>query len=154
MKNLNSNLIVQFVSLVLWVFALAGLQINPEQTASDSYTALVTANWPLFTIIFVNIAGSVYKWVQTWKTNRPNFLLFLRSPYWWASFLNIIFAWMATKGIVVSADAAQRIVELAFSGDWWQLAGYILPSVIAPIVYFLTNNLNKKIKEKAGLPTN
>lgn len=144
----NTNLIVQGISLVLWILAFAGLEIKPEQVASDGYAALVTQNWPLLTIILVNLAGSFYKWYQTWETNRPNFVLFLRSPNWWASFGNIVLAWAATYGIVIPADAAQVIVNHVFAGEWWHLAGYLLPSVLAPIVAFLTK---KKVEEQKAV---
>lgn len=147
---MNSNLIVQLISLVLWVFALAGLQVNPDQIAGDAYAAFHTQNWTLVTIVVINLIGSFYKWYQTWKDNRPNFILFLRSPYWWASFANIVLAWIASYGIILPADAATKIVEFAFSGQWWQLAGYLLPSVIAPIVYFLTNKKNQELATKAS----
>lgn len=152
----NSNLIVQGISLLLWILAFAGLEIQPDQVANDGYTALVTQNWPLITIVVINLIGSIYKWYQTWTTDRPNFVLFLRSPYWWASFANIAFSFAAMQGIVLPADAALKIVEFAFAGEWWQLAGYLFPSVIAPIVYWLTNKRKQEINaattaEKTGL---
>lgn len=134
----NSNLIVQFISLALWVFAFAGLEVNPDDLASQGYAALVTKNWPLITLIAVNLGNSIWHWTQTWQTNKPNFLLFLRSHNWWASALNIGFAYAAMHGIVVPADAAQNIINFAFTGDWWNLAGYVLPNVLAPIVSALT----------------
>lgn len=149
---MNANIITQIISLVLWVFAFAGLQINPEQVASDTYTAVKTANWPLITIVLVNLATTFYKWYQTWQTNKPNFLLFLRSPNWIASALNIAFAIAATYGIVIPSDAAQVIVQHAFAGEWYHLAGYLLPSLLAPIVAFLTKDnvaAQKALLEKA-----
>lgn len=135
---MNTNLIVQGLSLVLWIFAFAGLQINPDQVANDAYVAVKTVNWPLITIVVINFIGTAYKWYETWKTDKPNFWLFLRSHNWWASALNIGFSVAAMYGIVISADAAGKIVEYGFMGDWWGLAGYILPTVIAPIVTFIT----------------
>lgn len=143
-----SNIIVQAISLALWVLAFAGLEIKPDQVAGDSYTALVTQNWPLLTIVVINLVGSIYKWYQTWQTNRPNFVLFLRSPFWWASFGNIVLAVSAMYGIVLPTDAAQKIVDFAFAGEWWQLVGYLFPSIIAPVIAFLTN---KKAQEQKAI---
>lgn len=149
---MSSNLVVQIISLALWIFAFAGLEIQPDAVASDSYTALVTANWPLLTIIIVNLVGSLYKWYQTWKTDKPNFILFLRSPNWWVSFANIVLAWIASYGIVLPADAAQRIVEYVFTADWWNLAGYVIPSILGPVIMFFTKkkaDAQKALLEKA-----
>lgn len=41
--DMNSNIITQLVSVILWIFALAGLQINPDATAND---AVVSARLP------------------------------------------------------------------------------------------------------------
>lgn len=147
---MNSNLIVQGISLLLWILAFAGLEIQPDQVASDGYTALVTQNWPLITIVVINLIGSIYKWYQTWKTDKPNFVLFLRSPYWWVSFLNIVLSFAAMNGIVVPADAAAKIVEFAFAGEWWQLAGYLFPSIIGPVIYWLTNKKQQAINAKVA----
>lgn len=138
----NNNIITQLISLVLWIFALAGLHIDPAQTAEQGYSALITQNWPLAVLVLVNVANSVFEWYKTWTTNKPNFILFLRSPNWWASALNVAFSFAVMNGIQLPPDAAQKIVELAFSGKLWELGGYLLPSVIAPIVALLTKKQN------------
>lgn len=148
---MNSNIITQLVSVVLWIFALAGLQINPDATANDAVVSVQTANWPLFLMLLINIGNSIWQWSLTWKTNKPNFILFLRSHNWWASVLNVVFAIALLNGIVLPADAAHRVVEYAFSGDWWGLAGYALPAIIAPIVTFLTKKKADALKAKAGV---
>lgn len=147
----NNNLVVQIASLVLWVFAIAGLHIDPNAVAEQGYTALITANWPLIVVILINFANTAFEWYKTWATNKPNFILFLRSPNWWSSALNVGFSFAVLHGINLPPEAAQRIIELAFSGKLWELAGYLLPSVIAPLVTWLTAKKNAEIKAKAGI---
>lgn len=136
--KLNNNLIVQIVSLALWVFALAGLQVNPEVVGTDLVNHITTQNWPLLLLIAINLGNSVFSWVKTWQTNKPDFLLFLRSPNWWISFCNILFAFLAIKGIQVPADAGDQIVQMLFSGQYWALIGYLIPNVIGPVIRALT----------------
>lgn len=132
------NLVTQIVSLALWVFALAGLQINPEMVSGQAVNAIETANWPLFLVIVFNVGNSVWQWSQTWKNDRPNFINFLRSPNWWISFCNVAFAALALKGVAIPADASQQIVDFAFSQRWWELVGFIFPNVVGPIIKGLT----------------
>jgi len=135
---MSSNIVVQVISLILWVFALAGLQINPEQIAGQAGTAITTANWSLFLIVLFNLGNSAYQWAITWKSNRPNFLLFLKSTNWWISACNIAFAALAMKGIHIPAEASEKIVQYVFSGEWWALVGYAIPNIIGPVVKVLT----------------
>lgn len=146
---MSSNIITQILSAVLWIFALAGLQISPDAVSTDAVVAVKTANWPLFLMLLINVGNSIWQWSLTWKTNKPNFILFLRSHNWWASVLNVLFAILLLNGIILPADAAQKVVEYAFSGEWWKLAGYALPSIIAPIVTFLTKKKADALKGKA-----
>lgn len=138
MKKVSSNLAVQIVSLVLWAFALSGLQVNPEVTGTDLVNHITTQNWPLLFIVVINIGNSVYSWIRTWKTDKPNFLLFLKSPNWWISFCNILFAALAFKGITIPAEASEHIVKLVFDQQWWALLGYLIPNVLGPIIRALT----------------
>lgn len=135
---MTSNLVTQIASLALWIFALAGLQIVPEQVAGQAVTAIQTANWPLFLILLFNVGNSVWQWSLTWKTNKPGFINFLRSPNWWVSFCNILFAGLALKGIAIPAEASAQIVDYIFSGRYWELIGFLVPNVLGPIVKFLT----------------
>ena len=137
-NTMSSNLIVQLVSLVLWVFALAGLQIDPGKVGTDAVTAISTQNWSLFLIVIFNVGNSVWQWAQTWKNNKPNFILFLKSYNWWVSALNIGFAVIAMQGITLPEGASEKIVEFAMNGEWWAMAGYMLPNIVAPIVRALT----------------
>lgn len=139
------NIVTQLVSLVLWAFAFAGLEIAPDQVAQDGYVAVITKNWPLLAIVIVNALGSVYKWWQTWKTNKPNFLMFLTSTNWWTSFGNIVAALLLQfTGIVLPVDAAQKITQFIFSADWIGLSGYILPVIFG----LLSNLITKKKREE------
>lgn len=142
---MSSNLITQIVSLVLWVFALAGLQIDPTKVGADAVTAISTNNWSLFLIIIFNIGNSVWQWSQTWKNNKPNFILFLKSYNWWVSALNIGFAALALQGIVLPEGASEKIVEFAMNGEWWAMAGYMLPNIVAPIVRLLTSKKSAQV---------
>lgn len=135
---MSSNVIVQVVSLILWVFALAGLQINPETVADQSVTAITTQNWSLFLIVLFNVGNTLWQWAQTWKNNKPNFLLFLKSYNWWVSALNIGFAVVAMQGVVLPADASDKIVQFVMDKEYWALIGYLIPNIIAPIVRLIT----------------
>lgn len=136
--KLSSNLIVQVVSLVLWVFALAGLSVNPDTTSTDIVRNIETANWPLLAILVINLGNSIFAWISTWKNDKPNFAMFLRSPNWWISFCNILFSILATKGITIPSEAPQAIVDMVFSGQYWALIGYLIPNVFGPVIRALT----------------
>lgn len=136
--KLSNNLVVQIVSLALWVFALAGLQIDPNTTGEKIVTNITTQNWPLLVIIMINLGNSAFSWIKTWKTNRPDFIQFLRSPNWWISFCNILFAVLAMRGIHVPEGASEQIIAYVFQGQWWSLLGYLIPNVIGPVIRALT----------------
>lgn len=135
---MSNNLIVQLVSLVLWVFALAGLRVNPDTTGTDIVNYISTANWPLLLVIVINLGNSVFSWVTTWKTNKPNFVLFLRSPNWWISACNIAFAALAMRGVTIPIEASKQIVDMIFSGQYWALIGYLIPNVLGPVIRAFT----------------
>lgn len=141
MKNISSNLIVQIVSLVLWAVALMGLEVNPQVVGTDLLNSISTANWPLIIVVVVNLGNSLFSWIRTWKTNRPQFWLFLKSTNWWVSFCNILFAVLAMQGIVLPAEASATIVDLIFRGEWWTLLGFLIPNVLGPIIRFLTKKV-------------
>lgn len=136
-KN-SSNLIVQIVSAVLWIFAIAGLQINPETTGTDLVNHISTSNWPLLLVLIINVGNSAFSWIMTWKTNKPNFSLFLKSTNWWVSFCNILFSVLAMRGITVPIDASHQIVDFIMDKQWWALVGYLLPNVIGPAIRAFT----------------
>ncbi len=138
MKNVSSNLIVQIVSLALWAVALVGLQVNPEVVGTDIVNSISTKNWPLLIVVVINLGNSIFSWIKTWKTNRPDFWLFLKSTNWWVSFCNIAFALIAMQGIQLPNDAGEIIIDLVFRGQWWALAGYLIPNVIGPVIRFIT----------------
>jgi len=132
--KISNNLVVQIVSLVLWIVALAGLKVNPEQVGDDLVRSISTQNWSLLLIIIFNVGNSAFSWIRSWSTDKPNFLLFLRSTNWWISFCNIVFAGLAMRGIHVPAEASQQIVDMIFQGRWYALAGYLIPNVIGPVI--------------------
>ena len=132
--KLSNNLVVQIVSLVLWIVALAGLKVEPETVGDDLVTSISTQNWSLLLIIIFNVGNSLFSWIRTWKTNKPDFLLFLRSPNWWISACNIGFAALAMRGVHVPAEASAQIVDFIFKGQWFALAGYLIPNVIGPVI--------------------
>lgn len=132
--KLSNNLVVQIVSLLLWIVALAGLKVNPETVGDDLVTSISTQNWSLLLIIIFNLGNSAFSWIRTWSTDKPNFLQFLRSPNWWISACNIGFAALAMRGIYVPAEASAQIVDFIFKGQWYALAGYLIPNVIGPVI--------------------
>ena len=136
--KLSNNLVVQIASLVLWVFALAGLEIDPQATGEKLVTNIVTQNWPLLVIVVINLGNSIFSWIKTWKTDKPNLIQFLRSPNWWISFCNILFAILAMRGIHVPEGASAQIVDYIFQGQWWSLLGYLIPNVLGPVIRALT----------------
>jgi hypothetical protein len=134
----SANLIIQGLSLVLWALALAGLEVNPEETASGIVTHITANNMILLAIALGNLGLIVYKWIRTWKTDQPNFALFLKSINWWASLANFVGAILLSYDIVLPPGTLDQVVALIFEQKYWEMAGLVLVNIVPVIVKKLT----------------
>lgn len=119
------NLPVQILSLILYAFVAAGLNINAESSAVEIIAAVKSASLPLILTAVINFGSMAYLWIKTWKTDKPNFWAFITSRSWLVSFSNIVIPALALVGIAISPDDAIRLIDLGLAGDWRAFVGQI-----------------------------
>lgn len=143
------NLTNMVLSAVLWFLYASGLtSINPDQTATDITNAILQEAWPLLLMIAWNLGTTIYYWVKTWKTDKPNFLGFLTSVNFWLVLFNIGGAIAAMYGIYIPEDAGQRIATFIQQKDFVNLGLWVAINIILPVFKKITDNKTEKGQAK------
>lgn len=135
--KVSSNLVTQLVSFVLWVLAINGLQVQPDQVAGDLVTSITTANYSLLIITFVNLGNVLLKWYQTIKGQKLPWLATFYNPQFWVNAGNIVAALLMYGGITLAPGTTEQVVALIFNHQWRELAGVAVTNLLFPILQML-----------------
>lgn len=141
--KISTNFLTQVLSVVLWAFVLAGLKIDPSQTADTLINSFSGSSWALAFIAVANLANSIWQWVKTIRAQggiTKDFWAFLRSTNWWTSFANIVVSGLALLGVQLPPDLAGEAVRLVFERKWLDFAVLIGGNVVNILVHFFTKN--------------
>ena len=149
------NLPVQIVSLILAAFVAAGLNIDPNASASEIVTAVKSVSLPLILTALINLGSMVYLWVRTWKTDKPNFGAFITSRSWLVSLSSIVIPAVALIGVEIAPDDAAKLIDYGLAGNWQAFAGQATMILFAVIGTFLKPKLqaayvNPELQEKSA----
>lgn len=129
----NVNLWTQILSSAFYALFLAGLDINPDQTATEIVSALKSQSLFLIIGAAVNFGTMIFLWIKTWKDKKPNFWAFITSRSWIISLANILIPLLATWGIYIGNETVEKLVDYALSGDWKNFGILLLITVIGAI---------------------
>lgn len=127
------NLPVQILSLILYAFVAAGLNINADSTAAEIVAAVKGASLPLILTAVINLGSMAYLWIKTWKTDKPNFWAFITSRSWLISAANIVLPALAVIGIQLNLEDVKALIDLGLAGDWRAFTGQIAVMVFTII---------------------
>lgn len=124
------NIWTQALTAVFYALFLAGLNVDPEQSATEIIAALKSQSLPLILAAAINLGTMVWVWIKTWKNDRPNFWAFLTSRSWIISVLNILLPLLATWGLYIGSEDVGKLVDYALAGDWKNFAGLMVITII------------------------
>lgn len=133
----KSNIITQLVSFVLWVLAINGLQVQPDQVAGDLVTSITTANYSLLIITVVNFGNVLFYWVQTIKGKKLPWAATFYNPQFWVNAGNIVAALLMYGGITLAPGTTEQVVSMVFNHQWRELAGVAVTNLLFPILQML-----------------
>ena len=126
----NINIWTQALTAVFYALFIAGLNVDPEQSATEIIAALKSQSLPLILAAAINLGTMVWVWIKTWKNDRPNFWAFLTSRSWIISVLNILLPLLATWGLYIGSEDVGKLVDYALAGDWKNFAGLMVITII------------------------
>lgn len=132
-NNLNTNTLnvwTQGLTALFYALFLAGLNIDPAQSATEIIAAIKSQSLPLILAAAINLGTMAWAWIRTWKTDRPNFWTFITSRSWLLSAANIILPLLATWGLYFGDGDVSRLVDYALSGDWKNFIGLAVVTVV------------------------
>ena len=141
----NVNLGVQILSAILYAFVLAGLNIEPNATATDIIAAIKAQSLPLILTVLFNLGTMIWIWVKTWKTAKPNFWAFITSRSWLISLANIIIPALALVGIVLPIETATKLIDDGLAGNWTSFISTLIITIIGIIGTWLKPKLAKQV---------
>ena len=145
----SANLTNMVISAFLWFLYASGLvTIDPDQVSTDIVSAVIGKSWPLLIVILYNFGTTVYYWVKTWKTDKPNFTAFLTSVNFWLVVFNIGGAFLAMWGVVIPPDAGEKIAGFVFNKNYIDLTLYIAINILLPVIKKFVDNTTAKGREK------
>jgi len=152
------NLPVQIVSLIMAAFVAAGLNIDPNATASEIVAAVKSVSLPLILTAVINLGSMVYLWIKTWKTNKPNFWAFITSRSWLISLGSILIPALALIGVQIAPDDAAKLIDYGLAGNWQAFAGQaammlfaVIGTLIKPKLQasYVSESLNPQLRKRA-----
>lgn len=146
------NLPVQIVSLILYAFVAAGLNINADASAAEIVAAVKSVSLPLILTAVINLGSMVYLWIKTWNTNRPNFWAFITSRSWLISLANIAIPALALIGVQLNIAEVTALIDLGLAGDWKAFTGQIAVMLFAVIGTWLKPKLQATYVASAQNP--
>lgn len=126
----NINIWTQALTAVFYALFLAGLNVDPAQSATEIIAALKSQSLPLILAAAINLGTMVWVWIKTWKNDRPKFWAFLTSRSWIISVLNIVLPLLATWGLYIGSEDVGKLVDYALAGDWKNFAGLMVITII------------------------
>lgn len=137
----NVNLSVQILSAILYAFVLAGLNIDPNATATDIIAAIKAQSLPLILTVLFNLGTMIWMWVRNWPKSRPEFWAFFTSRSWLISVANIIIPALALIGVVLPLETATKLIDDGLAGNWTSFISTLIITIVGIIGTWLKPKL-------------
>lgn len=127
----SRNFFVNLLSLVFYVLALNGAEVNAGAGESIVDAFQTKEVFAIIAALVPNLINPIMKIAK----NGFSFA-FLKSKNFWVQFTNLALGTLVYFGLQFPEGAASEILEIVFNGDWGALITAISINILTPLYYF------------------
>ncbi len=132
----SPGFLYSIVVLALTVFAVSGLNINPDETAREIVTSL--SNGGVYAIIGIIASSVIFPiWNFFKRGGKVTLKVVFGSVLTWVALGNALFAVIALTGFTIPEGTVEQIVGFIQAKDWTSLIAIVFANVLNPLIRFI-----------------